>query len=186
MTERGSVYLRPMTADDTEKIVAWRNRDFVRKNFIYQELFTEEGHREWIRSQVEPGHVAQFIICLSGGREIGSVYLRDIDRVAKTAEYGVFIGEEDALGCGYGTAAAALALEYAFAELGLDKVFLRFLADNIGAEKSYRRAGFRLTDRRETVSTVQGVREVRFMEIDRGMWEAQVTGRASGNGDGDE
>ena len=90
------------------------------------------------------------------------------------------------LGCGYGTAAAALALEYAFAELGLDKVFLRFLADNIGAEKSYRRAGFRLTDRRETVSTVQGVREVRFMEIDRGMWEAQVTGRASGNGDGDE
>ncbi len=186
MTERRTVYLRPMTADDTAKIVAWRNRDFVRRNFIYQELFTEEGHREWIRTQVEPGHVVQFVICLSDGREIGSVYFRDIDRAAGTAEYGIFIGEEDALGCGYGTAAAHLALAYAFDELGLDRVFLRFLSDNIGARISYERAGFRLTDRRETVSTMQGEREVRFMETDRSIWKAQAESRGSGKGDGDE
>ena len=34
------VYLRPMTYDDTDLIVAWRNSDAVRKNFIYQALFT--------------------------------------------------------------------------------------------------------------------------------------------------
>ena len=186
MTEGQTVYLRLMTADDTAKIVAWRNRDFVRRNFIYQELFTEEGHREWIRSQVEPGHVVQFVICLADGREIGSVYFRDIDRTAGTAEYGIFIGEEDALGCGYGTAAAVLAIDYGFAELGLDKIFLRFLADNVGARISYERAGFRLTNHRETVSTMQGAREIRFMEIDRNMWEAQAGGREAGNGDGDE
>lgn len=33
----------------------------------------------WLREQVEPGHVAQFIICVDDW-EIGSVYLRDIDR----------------------------------------------------------------------------------------------------------
>lgn len=174
MEQTEQIYLRPMEITDTDRIVNWRNQDFVRQNFIYQELFTKEGHLSWIRTQVEPGHVVQFIICLHDGREIGSVYFRDIDREAGTAEYGIFIGEEDALGCGYGTAAAKAALDYAFAKLHLKKIFLRFLADNIGARRSYENAGFRMTDRTETVMTLQGEREVRFMEIDRGMWEAQI------------
>lgn len=166
------VWLRPMTVEDTEKIVVWRNKDFVRKNFIYQEFFTKEGHLSWIRDQVETGHVVQFIICLSDGRQIGSVYFRDIDREKGTAEYGIFIGEEDALGCGYGTETAREALAYAFTELKLQKVFLRFLEDNIGAMMSYEHAGFRLMDRRETVMMEQGERVIRFMEIDRSGWFA--------------
>lgn len=162
-----TIYLRPMTVEDTDRIVAWRNKDFVQANFIYQEPFTREGHLSWIRNQVEKGHVVQFIICLTDGREIGSVYFRDIDRDAGTAEYGIFIGEEDALGRGYGTAAAKAALGYAFTKLHLQKVFLRFLTDNIAARKSYEHAGFVMTDRKETVITKQGRRGVCFMEIDR-------------------
>ena len=179
MAEQCLVRLRQMTVEDTEKIVAWRNKEFVRRNFIYQELFTKEGHLTWIREQVETGHVVQFVICLSDGRQIGSVYLRDIDREAGTAEYGIFIGEEDALGRGYGTEAARQALLYGFTELKLRKIFLRFLADNIGAEKSYEHAGFRLTDRRERVMTQQGEREVCFMEIDRDTWEGRGKKRMS-------
>ena len=186
MAGKKTVRLRAITADDTAKIVAWRNRDFVRRNFIYQELFTEEGHRKWFREQVVPGHVAQFIICLPDGGEIGSVYLRDIDREAGTAEYGIFIGEKEALGRGYGTAAATEALRYAFAKLGLKKVFLRFLADNIGAGKSYERAGFHMTERTDMVTTMQGNREVRFMEIDREAWERRECGGRVGNGEGYE
>lgn len=161
------IHLRLMTVEDTEKIVKWRNKDFVRKNFIYQEPFTEEGHLKWIRDQVEPGHVVQFIICLSDGREIGSVYFRDIDQKTGTAEYGIFIGEKDAIGCGYGTETARCALRYAFITLTLNRVFLRFLADNIGARKSYAHAGFRMMKKKETVRTPQGERKVCFMEIDR-------------------
>lgn len=203
------VYLRPMTAADTARIVAWRNKEFVRKNFIYQKPFTEESHMAWFHEQVEPGHVAQFIICLKASqdclgekngsagncgtersqncsektckadgesvcREIGSVYLRDIDREAGTAEYGVFIGEEDALGRGYGTAAAKLMLEYGFEKLELKKIFLRFVEGNAGAWKSYEKAGFRMIEgRRETVSLEQGEREVFFMETERGAWESE-------------
>lgn len=165
------VYLRPMTEADTAQIVAWRNQDFVRNNFINQALFTEEGHRNWIREQVEPGHVVQFIICLSDGREIGSVYFRDIDRTAQTAEYGIFIGEEDVLGYGYGSQTAKLALQYAFETLRLQKVFLRFLEDNVGARKSYENAGFRIVeDKWDMVLLKQGKRRVLFMEISREDW----------------
>ena len=170
MRQRPSIRLRLMTIEDTEKIVTWRNRDFVRKNFIYQEPFTAEGHLSWIREQVETGRVVQFIICLSDGREIGSVYFRDIDREHAEVEYGIFIGEETALGCGYGTETAKQALAYAFTQLKLHKVFLRFLSDNISAMKSYEHAGFLLADRRESVMTRQGVREVRFMELDDAAW----------------
>lgn len=165
------VYLRPMTEADTAQIVAWRNQDFVKNNFINQALFTEKGHRNWIREQVEPGHVVQFIICLSDGREIGSVYFRDIDRTAQTAEYGIFIGEEDVLGCGYGSQTAKLALQYAFETLRLRKVFLRFLEDNVGARKSYENAGFRIVeDKWDVVLLKQGERRVLFMEISREDW----------------
>ena len=85
MGKQELVRLRLMTAGDTTKIVAWRNRDFVRNNFIYQELFTEEGHLRWIREQVEPGYVVQFIICLVDGREIGSVYFREVTIWAGTS-----------------------------------------------------------------------------------------------------
>ncbi len=166
------VYLRPIAESDTAKVVNWRNKDFVRKNFIYQKPFTEEGHRAWLREQVEPGHVVQFIICVTDVGEIGSVYLRDIDREAGTAEYGVFIGEREALGRGYGTAAAKLALACGFETLHLQKIFLRLLEDNEGARRSYEKAGFRMMkDRRETVTLEQGVRKVLFMEIGRGEWD---------------
>lgn len=168
------VHLRFMTQADTEQIVAWRNQGFVRHNFIYQAPFTMEGHLAWMKEQVEPGHVVQFVICLADGREIGSVYLRDIDREAQTAEYGIFIGEEDALGCGYGSQSARLALRYAFETLQLKRVFLRFLEGNEGARKSYENAGFRMIeDKCDIVSLEQGKRRVFFMEITREEWLLQ-------------
>ena len=98
-----------MTREDTDRIVAWRNSDAVRKNFIYQALFTRESHENWIRTHVETGDVVQMIICdLANDKPLGSVYIRDIDRHHNKAEYGIFIGEADARGRGVGTAAAKL------------------------------------------------------------------------------
>lgn len=136
------IYLREMTDADTELIVKWRNSEFVRSRFIYRKPFTEEGHRYWIETMVKTGKAVQFIICTKEGEPIGSVYLRDIDREHRKAEYGIFIGEEHALGRGYGTQAAKLMLSYAFSELSLHKVMLRLLADNQRAARSYEKAGF--------------------------------------------
>lgn len=136
------IYLRRMTEEDTDLIVRWRNQDFVRENFIYQKPFTREGHLGWIETMIKTGRVIQFVICASEGKPVGSVYLRDIDRVHRKAEYGIFIGEREALGRGYGTEAAKLMIRYSFEELGLHKLMLRVLSDNDRARKSYERAGF--------------------------------------------
>lgn len=137
------IYLRPMTYEDTDLIVSWRNQEAVRRNFIYQELFTRESHEQWIHTMVETGKVIQMVICeTEGGRPVGSVYLRDIDRRHNKAEYGIFIGGEGARGKGYGTMAARLMIRYAFEELGLHRLYLRAFADNEQAIRSYEKAGF--------------------------------------------
>lgn len=137
------IYLRLMTYDDTDLIVAWRNSDGVRKNFIYQALFTRESHENWMKTMVETGKVVQMMICDSASdKPLGSVYIRDIDRHHNKAEYGIFIGEPDARGRGVGTAAAKLMLRYCFEEEGLHRVYLRAFSDNIQAIKSYEKAGF--------------------------------------------
>lgn len=141
--EQAGIYLRLMTYEDTEKIVEWRNSDSVRKRFIYQGLFTKESHENWIRTMVETGKVVQMIICEIGtDRAVGSVYVRDIDNIHHKAEYGIFIGEKEARGKGYGTAAAKLMVRYCFEELRLHRLFLRVYAENERAIRSYEKAGF--------------------------------------------
>lgn len=136
------IYLRNMTVDDTDNIVKWRNKEEVQSKFLYREPFTPEGHLQWIKTKIDTGLAVQMIICTGEDTPIGSVYLRDIDGKNRKAEYGIFIGEEDALGKGYGTAAAKLMLQYGFEQLSLHKIFLRVLADNARAIASYEKAGF--------------------------------------------
>lgn len=164
--EEKDIYLRPMTREDTDLIVKWRNKDFVRKNFIYQKPFTREGHLHWIETMVETGRVVQFLICTKDDVPVGSVYLRDIDEVHHKAEYGIFIGEEDALSKGYGTEAARLMTEYAFRELKLHKLMLRVLAGNERAKRSYEKAGFvQEAYLKDDVCLEDGYRDVILMAI---------------------
>lgn len=141
--EETGIFLRLMTELDTDSIIAWRNREDVRKNFIYREPFTREGHLHWVKTMIDTGRAVQMIICnLASGQPLGSVYIRDIDREHNKAEYGIFIGVPEARGRGIGTAAAKLMLRYCFGEEGLHRVYLRALADNRQAVRSYEKAGF--------------------------------------------
>lgn len=164
------VSIRLMTTDDTDLIIKWRNSESVRGNFIYRKDFTREGHLNWIHTMIDTGKAVQYII-LVDNTPVGSVYLRDIDMEKKEAEYGIFIGEDYARGRGVGTASAKLILETAFNELKLSKVFLRVLADNTQAVRSYEKAGFVKTGYKE-YPEIDGVKtEVIFMETERNTFE---------------
>ncbi len=143
--EKGpALSLRFMEEKDFPLIVKWRNKDWVRKNFIYRKDFTMEGQRHWQETMIDTGKVVQFIICENkrADRPIGCVYFRDIDTNEKCAEYGIFIGEEDCIGKGYGSEAAMLASDYARDEMGVKKLILRVFCDNIPAIRSYEKAGY--------------------------------------------
>lgn len=148
--EEGMIYIRPMTYDDIDDIVRWRNSEGVRKYFIYRGDFTHDNQIDWMKNHVETGEVAQMIICRKNDLEssdkeekkLGCVYIRDVDHKNKKGEYGIFIGEDSARGCGVGTKAAKLMLKYGFSELGLHRIYLRVLEGNERAVRSYEKAGF--------------------------------------------
>ncbi len=166
-----NVTIRPITEADTDNIIRWRNAPSVVEHFIYRTPLTAEAHLNWLHNRVETGDVAQFII-MDGETPVGSVYLRDIDRVNRKCEYGIFIGEESCRGKGVGSAAAKLALAYAFEELNMNRVFLRVFADNRRAVKSYENAGFRYegTFRQDVMIDGRG-QDMEFYAILREEWQ---------------
>ena len=111
-----AVTLRPITDADTDLIVKWRNTPSVVQNFIFRQTFTPEMHRSWLATKVATGQVVQYIILdKADGKPVGSVYYRDIDNHNRSAEYGIFIGEESARGKGLGTETARLFTDFGFA-----------------------------------------------------------------------
>ncbi len=166
--ESKTLILRPITADDTPDILRWRNAEHVRRNFIYQKEVTLEDHQKWLTEKVASGKVIQFVmIDRSTGKGIGSVYLRDVDLSDKSAEYGIFIGEESALGKGFGSEAANLMVNFAFQTLKLSHLQLRVLARNHSAMRSYEKAGFCLIPERSDETVIDGKQEkIVFYQID--------------------
>jgi len=143
MEKNEGIYLRPIREDDTADIIRWRNSAKVKQFFIQQDDFTEESHLNWLSNYVNKGKAVQFIIVdKKSDRSIGSVYIKDIDMIHKKAEYGIFIGEEQNQGKGYGTEAARLMIDYAFNILKLHRIYLRAYTDNDRAIASYKKAGF--------------------------------------------
>ncbi len=144
------VSLRLSREEDVPMIVNWRNNYRVRINHVYRDDFTVEGQKAWMKKNIDTGRAVQFVICENGAdgdeaRPIGVVHFHTIDRTDDSAEYGIYIGEDNAIGKGYGSEAAVLALEYAKEPLGLKKVYLKAFAHNEAAIKSYLRAGFKKT-----------------------------------------
>ena len=159
------VELRELSLNDTDKIVRWRNQDFVLENFIDKRLITKESHINYYHSRIETGLVKQFII-VCDEIDVGTTFLRDIDYQKKEAEFGIFIGEKDYLSKGVGSKAAKLIIEFGFEKLQLDKIFLRVLSNNTRAQKSYEKVGFHLDDSNKYLKN-EGVDEI-FMVIEKG------------------
>lgn len=137
------VYIRPITEEDTDNIIKWRNSDAVRPYFIYQKPFTREGHLNWLRSMIETGCGYQFIVCrIEDDMPIGCTYLRDYDREHNKIEYGVFLGSEEVKGRGIGAESLALTLQFAFDTLDVHKVFARAFSDNLASIGSFLKGGF--------------------------------------------
>lgn len=134
------VALRPITLSDTDNIVRWRNSDAVRLNMCDQGLLTAEQHRNYFHEFIETKRIAQYIIEV-GKKPIGTIFQKLIDK--DQAEIGLFIGEDNYRGKGYGTQALDILLSIFLKECK-QKLYLKVRKTNIPALKMYRKLGFEL------------------------------------------
>ena len=162
-----NVSIRLINEDDTDLIVKWRNNPRVRNNFIFRETFNPDMHKKWLEEVVGRGKAIQYIICINeDSRPVGCVYFSNID--GKKAEYGIFVGEDDSVEKGVGTAAGSLLLEEGFRRFGFEEVYLRVFTDNIPAIKSYEKVGFQIVETLKDVECSTGeIKDMYLMIIKR-------------------
>lgn len=89
-------------------------------------------------------------------KPIGNAALDNINLRDRTAEFGIFIGETELQGRGYGTEATSLMLDYGFTGLGLQNIMLRVWEYNTAGIRVYEKAGFREFGRRTRAHMLNG------------------------------
>ncbi|WP_130837354.1 GNAT family N-acetyltransferase [Lachnoclostridium sp. Marseille-P6806] len=168
VAEGPRIALRPMTLEDCGRVVRWRNNGRVRERYVYREAFTLEGQEEYFRTQIETGRKTQLMICEKderGGerRAIGCMVFQDLNRELREIEYGLFIGEDDAAGKGFGTEAIRVGMRWAFGAFPVDRIICRIFTDNIPSLQSNERAGYRRTGLLEDVECSDGGRQDMYL-----------------------
>jgi UDP-4-amino-4,6-dideoxy-N-acetyl-beta-L-altrosamine N-acetyltransferase len=136
-----SVKLTSIRAEDAGTLFQWINDpETVRYNAPYKPVHWA-NHEEWVKSLARTSGKVVFAIRVDG-RLIGLVQLIDIDSVHRSAELTIRIGDETDRGAGHGTDAMRQAIDFAWRDLNLHRVWLRVFADNARAIRAYEKTGF--------------------------------------------
>ncbi len=142
------IYLSPRNAsnEEIEKFTEWMN-DFQVTNYTgsSEQITTLIGEKEYLENSVRNTNDRNFNIITLNNKLIGTIGLENFNWIERSAVLGIFIGDKDYIGHGYGTEAVRLVLEYGFKYLNLHSIRLEVLEINERAHKCYLKCGFKDT-----------------------------------------
>jgi RimJ/RimL family protein N-acetyltransferase len=104
---------------------------------------TLDDEEKWVRSNSAMKDEYSFAIeTLDGGEYIGGCGINSIDWKNSKVLVGIFIGNKNYLGRGYGTDAMRVLISFIFNEMNVHKIKLLVYAFNERAIRSYKKCGF--------------------------------------------
>ncbi|MFO7568623.1 MAG: GNAT family protein [Smithellaceae bacterium] len=125
------VYLRLIEREDLAKRVAWINDPAVQATLNFDYPTSLARTQKWFEGIVQDKTRLDFSVCLLDSQEyIGIGGIVNIDHRVKKAELYFTIGNRDQWGKGSATEALILLTNYGFIELGLNRVYGYYNADN--------------------------------------------------------
>lgn len=150
------LFLSPISMDDLEQYTAWMNDLSTTVQLGNASTHVSlASEKEYLEKLIREGH-NYAIILKSSEMLIGNCSLFNINPVHRTAEVGIFIGDEKHRGQGYGAEALELLLAYGFKILNLNNIMLKVFAFNQRAIRSYEKVGFRIFGRRSQAYYLNG------------------------------
>ncbi len=96
---------------------------------------------EYIKKTWDDERNHHFAITDEKDNWVGTISLKNIDKVANQAEYAI-ITSSSVHGKGYAFSATKEIIEYGFEKLGLNRIYLNVVDENIRANKFYKKVGF--------------------------------------------
>ncbi len=138
---------RLLEREDLPTTLAWRNKERIRTMFFHSEPLTMAGHRAWFEAYSHRDDDFVFIVEAPPplGRPIGQAALYKVEWEAGRAEFGrLMVGEDEALGRGYGRKIVQCIARYALGSLGLLELYAWVKAGNEPSIRSFLAAGYTL------------------------------------------
>jgi len=142
-----TVRLRAIERQDLPLFVAWLNDPEVRQNLLVNIPLSQAQEDGWfdrmLARPLEEQPLGIEVRTPEGWRLVGNCSFFDLDWRNRCCEIGIFIGDKEYWGRGYGTQVMQLMLKYGFNTLNLNRVYLRVYESNPRGIKCYEKAGFR-------------------------------------------
>lgn len=143
------IYLSPRNSEDAEKYTEWMN-DFHTTDYTGRshQIMTIEAEKKYLEEKINEEAVFA-IVDSNEDKLIGTVGLHQVNHLKRTATLGIFIGDKEYGGKGYGTEAIRLILDYGFNYLNLNNIKLDLMEFNERALACYKKCGFKEYGRRK-------------------------------------
>jgi RimJ/RimL family protein N-acetyltransferase len=158
-------YLSPIDVNDAEKFTEWLNDLELTVNLtLYNSIINVENEKVFLENLSKEHNYS--IIDLETDELIGNCGFSEVDNLNQTGEVGIFIGNKNFWGKGYGAETLTLLLDYGFKALNLHNIQLRVYGYNKRAIKSYEKVGFKLIGtRRNALYRNMERHNIIFMDI---------------------
>ncbi len=151
------ISLRELRECDAAGMLEWMQDPNISCFFRFDAAsMTIEKCIDYIHSANEESDCRHFAIVDENDIYLGTISLKEINSEDGSAEYAI-----STRSCAHGTGAAMQAtkeiIRIAFEELGLNRVYLNVLTDNLRANAFYRKAGFQFERCEEDAVEIRGV-----------------------------
>jgi len=141
-------YLSPIDPDDAPKYTAWINDPELSIMLqIVVKPVSIVSEREFAEKFAKDPY--QFAIVNKETNELmGGCGLKDVDLINRTSQMGIFLGDRNDWGKGYGEEATRLLVDFAFSYVNLRSIMLEVFDFNPRAIRCYEKVGFKHVGRR--------------------------------------
>jgi RimJ/RimL family protein N-acetyltransferase len=139
------IFLRALEPNDYVQTHVWRSSpEYLSGVVSVRRFISLDTEKRWIDNAIkehEQLKAIRFAIILKEPNEmVGVVYLKNIDLLSSQASVGIIVGSNMKKGIGY--EAMVMCLNYAFMDLGIERVHGRIFEHNIASIKLVTKVGW--------------------------------------------
>jgi RimJ/RimL family protein N-acetyltransferase len=156
MLKGKDIILAPLKREYIDKFLDWLNDPEITKYLTQYRPLTREMEEDWFNSLKERENDIIFAILINQNQLIGNCSIMNIIWKERVGTCGIFIGDKQEQGKGYGTEALKLLLDYGFNTLNLNRIDLKVNDFNLRAIECYRNLGFIEEGRMREATFVNG------------------------------
>lgn len=161
-----NIKLRPLCQKDAPFMLEWMTDPEITRFFRFDASNVSlRTCKEYIENSAEAKNAVHFAVVDENDEYLGTISLKEIDTENRCAEYAISMRKK-AHGTGAALNATKLILEYAFEKLGMERVYLNVLAENLRANAFYRKAGFCFVNEEPDALELRGqMKDLNWYEI---------------------